>query len=127
MNGITSIVGCLAALTFTVSAQAQHRDTSASAAKQTTTVEHSTHSMQAGNVAVGGHHHPRGATAKCTDGTFSMSENSAGSCSSHGGVAKWYATARCTDGTLWMHKSKSGACASHQGVAEWLKNNKSTK
>jgi hypothetical protein len=55
-----------------------------------------------------------------------MSESATGSCSSHGGVAKWYAKARCTDGTLWMDASKRGACSGHQGVAEWLKKNKST-
>lgn len=127
MQRITSIFVCLAAVTFTANARAQHQDTSANAARQTTAVEHSTHTTATGNVAVSGHHHPKGATAKCTDGTYSMSESGADSCSGHGGVAKWYATARCTDGTLWMHTSKRGACASHQGVAEWLKTNKSTK
>ena len=34
-------------------------------------------------------HVPRGATAKCRDGTYSFSENHRGTCSWHGGVAVW--------------------------------------
>ena len=32
---------------------------------------------------------PAGATALCRDGTYSFSRNSRGTCSHHGGVAKW--------------------------------------
>jgi hypothetical protein len=32
---------------------------------------------------------PAGATAKCKDGTFSMSKQHSGACSHHGGVAGW--------------------------------------
>lgn len=32
---------------------------------------------------------PAGATAKCKDGTYSMSKTHSGSCSHHGGVAAW--------------------------------------
>jgi hypothetical protein len=32
---------------------------------------------------------PRGATAKCRDGTYSYSTHAAGTCSHHGGVARW--------------------------------------
>ena len=32
---------------------------------------------------------PRGATARCVDGTYSFSKNRRGTCSHHGGVAKW--------------------------------------
>jgi hypothetical protein len=32
---------------------------------------------------------PAGATAECTDGTYSFSESRSGTCSSHGGVARW--------------------------------------
>ena len=32
---------------------------------------------------------PAGATAKCSDGTWSFSENHRGTCSHHGGVASW--------------------------------------
>jgi uncharacterized protein DUF3761 len=32
---------------------------------------------------------PDGATAVCRDGTYSFSENRRGTCSHHGGVAKW--------------------------------------
>lgn len=32
---------------------------------------------------------PRGATARCVDGTYSFSRNRRGACSHHGGVAQW--------------------------------------
>lgn len=32
---------------------------------------------------------PAGATAKCSDGTYSFSQSRRGTCSSHGGVAEW--------------------------------------
>jgi hypothetical protein len=32
---------------------------------------------------------PRGATAKCRDGTYSFSQHASGTCSHHGGVAVW--------------------------------------
>lgn len=32
---------------------------------------------------------PAGATARCTDGTYSFSQNRRGTCSGHGGVAQW--------------------------------------
>jgi hypothetical protein len=32
---------------------------------------------------------PKGATAKCRDGSYSFSEHASGTCSHHGGVAVW--------------------------------------
>jgi outer membrane biosynthesis protein TonB len=32
---------------------------------------------------------PAGATAECRDGTYSFSQNHSGTCSHHGGVARW--------------------------------------
>jgi len=32
---------------------------------------------------------PQGATAQCADGTYSFSQHRRGTCSHHGGVAKW--------------------------------------
>ena len=32
---------------------------------------------------------PQGATAQCRDGTYSFSKSRSGTCSHHGGVAKW--------------------------------------
>ena len=34
--------------------------------------------------------HPAGATALCRDGTYSFSQSRRGTCSHHGGVARWY-------------------------------------
>ena len=33
---------------------------------------------------------PAGATAQCSDGTYSFSQHRSGTCSHHGGVAKWF-------------------------------------
>ncbi|MDD3284216.1 MAG: DUF3761 domain-containing protein [Patescibacteria group bacterium] len=33
---------------------------------------------------------PVGASAKCRDGSYSFSQHRSGTCSHHGGVAKWY-------------------------------------
>lgn len=33
---------------------------------------------------------PAGATALCRDGTYSFSQSRRGTCSLHGGVARWY-------------------------------------
>jgi hypothetical protein len=32
---------------------------------------------------------PAGATAECRDGTYSFSQHRSGTCSHHGGVARW--------------------------------------
>lgn len=32
---------------------------------------------------------PEGATAQCSDGTYSFSQHRSGTCSNHGGVANW--------------------------------------
>lgn len=34
--------------------------------------------------------HPRGATAKCKDGSYSYAASFRGTCSHHGGVRYWY-------------------------------------
>ena len=34
-------------------------------------------------------HAPKGATAKCRDGTYSFSQHASGTCSLHGGVGRW--------------------------------------
>ncbi len=53
-------------------------------------VNHYTNSR--GNVVQSPTHYdapPSGATAQCRDGTYSFSQNRRGTCSHHGGVAKW--------------------------------------
>jgi hypothetical protein len=40
-------------------------------------------------VKVKGKHAPVGATAQCRDGSYSFSQNHRGTCSHHGGVARW--------------------------------------
>ena len=39
--------------------------------------------------AYSNHRIPKGATAQCNDGTYSFSQHRQGTCSHHGGVAKW--------------------------------------
>jgi hypothetical protein len=48
---------------------------------------------------------PKGATAKCSDGTYSMAKSKQGACSGHGGVATWLAQEKETP------SSKSAAAA----------------
>jgi hypothetical protein len=49
----------------------------------TNTAGHRVHLPQAAS------HRPAGATAQCSDGTYSFSENHRGTCSHHGGVSQW--------------------------------------
>jgi hypothetical protein len=42
-----------------------------------------------GDETTGKHTDPTGATAQCKDGSYSHSQRHSGSCSHHGGVAKW--------------------------------------
>ncbi len=69
---------------------------------------------------------PRGATARCVDGTWSSSAQRRGTCSGHGGLETWFgkppkkATGRCKDGTYTKSASTQGACSGHGGVAFWL-------
>jgi len=66
---------------------------------------------------------PRDATALCADGSWSTSQERSGSCSGHGGMAKWFgkapkkATFRCKDGTWSKAKDSPGACSQHGGIA----------
>ena len=38
---------------------------------------------------------PLGATARCRDGTYSVSQDRRGTCSSHGGVTQWLVGGQC--------------------------------
>jgi hypothetical protein len=128
MRRIMLLVACLTTLVVIAPAQAQRQDTAMKGHGETKTVEHpTTHGTTTSSIASNGHPRPKGATARCSDRTYTMSANAEGSCSSHGGVAKWYATARCNDGTVWMHTTKRGACRRHQGVGEWLQKNKNAQ
>ena len=77
---------------------------------------------------------PAGATAKCSDGTYSTAKSHRGACARHGGIAQWLADtssasrtsavpanaiARCQDGT-YSKSSRRGACSRHGGVNTWL-------
>jgi len=68
---------------------------------------------------------PKGATAKCKDGSYSRATSRAGACSHHGGVALWLvpsgATAVCNDGTYSMSQHRRGTCSRHHGVGRWLR------
>ena len=61
---------------------------------------------------------PAGATAKCRDGTYSYSKHHSGTCSHHGGVAKWLdgsgsqtgATTRTGSTVLIGNRTRTGGC-----------------
>jgi hypothetical protein len=128
MHRFALLAACLTALVFTVPAQAQRQDTAMKAHGQSHEGEHPvTHGTTTSTVASNAHPRPKGATARCSDRTYTTRANAEGSCASHGGVAKWYATARCKDGTMWMRTSKRDACKRHQGVGEWLPREKDGK
>jgi hypothetical protein len=62
------------------------------AAKAAPTCTNGTYVNSAGNTVCSPEHSPTapaGATAQCEDGTYSFSESRSGTCSHHGGVAKW--------------------------------------
>ena len=73
---------------------------------------------------------PKGATAKCKDGTYSAAKTTRGACSQHGGVETWLsadtkgapadATGQCKDGSYTTAASKQGACSGHGGVSSWF-------
>jgi Protein of unknown function (DUF3761) len=57
-------------------------------------VEHGSYVNKAGNTVHSPAHTkdgsiPQGASAKCSDGTFSFSQSRRGTCSRHGGVSQW--------------------------------------
>lgn len=79
---------------------------------------------------------PAGATARCTDGSYTTAASHSGACSRHGGVAEWLpadsttvsqdiapagATARCKDGSYSRSAHRSGTCSYHGGVSEWIR------
>jgi hypothetical protein len=45
--------------------------------------------MASSSMGAAGGPAPAGATGQCKDGTYTMSKTHSGSCSHHGGVAKW--------------------------------------
>lgn len=59
---------------------------------------------------------PPGATAKCRDGTYSYSRHHSGTCSHHGGVAKWLdgsqnrTTTRTGSTVLIGRRTRAGGC-----------------
>jgi hypothetical protein len=62
------------------------------AAKAAPVCTNGTYVNSAGNTVCSPEHSPTapaGATAQCEDGTYSFSESRSGTCSHHGGVAKW--------------------------------------
>ncbi|MDX2193796.1 MAG: DUF3761 domain-containing protein [Gemmatimonadales bacterium] len=74
---------------------------------------------------------PKGATARCKDGSFYMGDSRSGACSGKGGVAQWLgklddgspppgATARCKDGSWYQGETRQGACSGKGGVKAWV-------
>jgi len=67
---------------------------------------------------------PTGATARCRDGTYSLSKHHSGMYSHHGGVATWLgaATSRSPTASDTLGQVPAGelpACGAHCGVERW--------
>jgi hypothetical protein len=60
------------------------------------------------------------ATARCNDGTLSLSKTAAGTCSGNGGVSVWYISGVCRDGSVTHAVNRQGACSGHGGIDQWL-------
>jgi hypothetical protein len=58
---------------------------------------------------------PPGATALCRDGTYSFSQHHSGTCSHHGGVAKWLDGSSTASGSSGGSYATGGSC----GVERW--------
>jgi len=82
---------------------------------------------------------PKGATAKCKDGTYSTAKTTRGACSQHGGVETWLgagatttanapadATGQCKDGSYTTAATRQGACSGHGGVSNWFGDRRAT-
>jgi hypothetical protein len=66
-----------------------HADTAPTTCKDGTTSTASGRGACSSHGGVQADTPPAGATAKCKDGTYSMSKTHSGACSTHGGVASW--------------------------------------
>ena len=90
-----AILGFACVLAGTASAQ------TAPSAQQSAPATHDDHLIESGSYINSAGHSvhrpahtesgrpPTGATAQCRDGSFSFSESHRGTCSHHGGVARW--------------------------------------
>jgi len=74
------------------SSAAQPSDTSHADSAKTSCADNGTHVNSKGRTVPRPENcsaTPKGATAQCRDGTYSFSKSRRGTCSHHGGVAKW--------------------------------------
>ena len=76
------------------SGQYQQKQIQKSQPNDSQLVEHGSYVNKAGNTVHSPAHTkdgaiPQGASAKCSDGTYSFSQSRRGTCSHHGGVSQW--------------------------------------
>jgi hypothetical protein len=70
-------------LPMTADARPRHHYSYSNTGYYTNSRGHSVHRPMAAS------HRPAGATARCSDGSWSFSESHRGTCSHHGGVSSW--------------------------------------
>jgi hypothetical protein len=91
MNKLKATLLCFA---FAISIAAQADTTPATSPDESQLVEHGHYVNKTGQEIHAPAHSkngaaPTGATARCSDGTFSFSQHRSGTCSHHGGVSGW--------------------------------------
>jgi hypothetical protein len=91
---LSLLLGFLALVTFCPLSHADDTPAQSRTPNESQLIEHGTYINKDGQTVHSPAHTvtgdvPAGATAKCRDGTFSFSRHHSGTCSHHGGVARW--------------------------------------
>lgn len=90
MRRISLLLALVAALTFTGGSTARSTSHPVSATQSTVTAcKDGYYKNGSGHCVRSPSSDPSGATARCRDGSYSYSQHASGTCTHHGGVARW--------------------------------------